>query len=212
MRTPTESWSALREGNARFVRDEMAHPSQDTTRRHETALAQHPFAVVFGCSDSRVASELIFDQGLGDLFVVRNAGHVVDPAVLGSIEFGVDILGASLVVVLGHSSCGAVGAAARTLRTGEEPSGFVRAVTDGVIPSIVGLTAQGPEAFAAMDETVLLREHVRHTVTTLPAYSAALRKAVDEGRCAIVGVEYDLRDGEARLVEVEGEVGEAPVA
>ncbi|GAA4829716.1 carbonic anhydrase [Luteimicrobium xylanilyticum] len=212
MPTPAESWSALREGNARFVRDEMAHPSQDTTRRQETALAQHPFGVVFGCSDSRVASELIFDQGLGDLFVVRNAGHVVDPAVLGSIEFGVEILGANLVVVLGHSSCGAVAAAASTLRTGEEPPGFVRAVTDGVIPSIVGLTAQGPEAFAAMDEALLLSAHVRHTVAALPAYSAALRTAVDEGRCAIVGVEYDLREGEARLVAVAGDVGETPVA
>jgi carbonic anhydrase len=212
MLTPTESWSALREGNARFVRDEMRHPSQDAMRRQETALSQHPFGVVFGCSDSRVASELIFDQGLGDLFVVRNAGHVVDPAALGSIEFGVDLLGASLVVVLGHRSCGAVAAAARTLRTGEQPQGFVRAVTDGVIPSIVGLTAQGPEAFAAMDEAQLLRQHVRHTVEMLQGYSAGLRTAVEEGRCAIVGVEYDLRDGAAHLVEVAGEVGETPVS
>jgi carbonic anhydrase len=210
--TPAESWAALRAGNARFAGGAVQHPSQGAARRHETAVSQHPFAVVFGCSDSRVAAELVFDQGLGDLFVVRNAGHVIDPSVVGSIEFGVEILGASLVVVLGHDSCGAVAAAAQTLATGEEPPGFIRAVVDGVIPSIVGLTSQGTEAFAAMDAAQLLREHVRHTVGALTAYSTALAAAVADGRCAVVGVEYDLVDGEARLVTVSGEVGEAPVA
>jgi carbonic anhydrase len=111
--TPAEALSALREGNERFVRGEMLHPSQGVDHRSELSVAQHPFAVIFGCSDSRVAAEIIFDQGLGDVFVVRTAGHVLDTTVIGSIEYGVDVLGASLVVVLGHDSCGAVAAATR---------------------------------------------------------------------------------------------------
>ena len=106
--TPTEAWTKLREGNLRFVEGRREHPNQDVDRREAVAQAQSPFAVVFGCSDSRVAAEIIFDRGLGDLFVVRTAGHVVDAGVLGSIEFGVDVLHAPLVVVLGHDRCGAV--------------------------------------------------------------------------------------------------------
>lgn len=207
-RTPAESWAALRAGNARFVSDTPAHPSQGFDRRAELSVAQHPHAVIFGCSDSRVAAELIFDQGLGDVFVVRTAGHVLDTTVIGSIEYGVDVLGTSLVVVLGHDSCGAVGAAAHTLATGEQAEGFVRAVVDRVIPSIVGITSRGGE----IDADVLRREHVRHTVDMLHGYSAGLARAVAEGRCAIVGVEYALAEGAAALVEVIGDVGETPAA
>jgi carbonic anhydrase len=103
--TPAEAWSALRDGNDRFVRGAMEHPSQGIDHRASLSREQHPFAVIFGCSDSRVAAEIIFDQGLGDVFVVRTAGHVLDTTVIGSIEYGVELLGASLVVVLGHDSC-----------------------------------------------------------------------------------------------------------
>lgn len=222
MTTPAQAWADLMQGNDRFVRGEMQHPSQDAQRRAEVSAGQNPFAVVFGCSDSRAAAEIIFDRGLGDLFVVRTAGHVVDTTVIGSIEFGVDVLGASLVVVLGHDSCGAVGAAARALTTGEVPSGFVRAVVDRVIPSVVHLPrsagALGPEADLAPDEdaqraallpepSVLGREHVRHTVRMLQSYSAGVRDAVAEGRCAVVGAEYALAEGRVRVVEVAGEIG-----
>ena len=141
--TPAEAWSALREGNDRFVRGEMLHPSQASTTAPSCRSAQHPFAVLFGCSDSRVAAEIIFDQGLGDVFVVRTAGHVLDTTVIGSIEYGVEVLGASLVVVLGHDSCGAVAAATAALTDGELPTGFVRAIVDRVIPSIVNLAGGG---------------------------------------------------------------------
>ncbi|PFG42457.1 carbonic anhydrase [Isoptericola jiangsuensis] len=214
--TPTEAWTALRAGNDRFVADAPIHPSQDATRRRELASAQHPHTVLFGCSDSRVAAEIIFDQGLGDLFVVRTAGHVVDTTVLGSIEYGVEVLGAPLIVVLGHDSCGAVAATANTLRTGEQPPGFVRAVVDKVIPSIAHL-AGSPDAGSTADAEGapfadrLRTAHVRHTVGLLRGYSAALDAAVTEGRVAIVGVEYDLEDGSARLVEVAGDVGEQPL-
>src|SRR5690554_879576 len=204
--TPAEAWERLRSGNERFVQGTPQHPDQDAARRATLGYRQHPHAVIFGCSDSRVAAELIFDQGLGDVFVVRTAGHVLDTTVIGSIEYGVDVLGTSLVVVLGHDSCGAVGAAAHTLATGEQAEGFVRAVVDRVIPSIVGITSRGGE----IDADVLRREHVRHTVDMLHGYFAGLAQAVSEGRCAIVGVEYALAEGAASLVEVIGDVGETP--
>ncbi|MGN6238267.1 MAG: carbonic anhydrase, partial [Cellulosimicrobium cellulans] len=159
-----------------------------------------------------VAAEIIFDQGLGDMFVVRTAGHVVDTTVLGSIEYGVDILSAPLVVVLGHDSCGAVGAAVETLTTGAQANGFVRAVVDRVIPSIAKITGAGNGSLENLDPAVLRREHVRNTVDMLHSYSAGLAAAVAEGRCAIVGVEYDFAEGRAHLVDVVGDVGEAPLA
>ena len=208
--TPAEAWNALRDGNDRFVRGAMEHPSQDVDHRSEVRAEQHPFAVVFGCSDSRVAAEIVFDRGLGDLFVVRTAGHVVDTTVIGSIEYGVQELGAPLVIVLGHDSCGAVGAAAHALATGEMPGGFVRAIVDRVIPSIVGLPEPGGEpqahrgSLTAPPPEVLGREHVRHTVRMLQGYSAALRGAVESGACAIVGAEYALGEGRVRPVEAVG--------
>lgn len=203
--TPAEAWSALREGNARFVRGEMEHPSQGIDRRTELSAAQHPFAVIFGCSDSRVAAEIIFDQGLGDVFVVRTAGHVLDTTVIGSIEYGVEVLGASLVVVLGHDSCGAVAAATAALQDGSLPRGFVRAVVDRVIPSIVNLAGDG--GIGQVDAATLGHEHVRHTVQMLQGYSVSLAEAIAEGRCAIVGLEYTLADGQVHLTESVGDIG-----
>ena len=213
--TPAQAWSALIEGNARFVRGEMEHPSQGVDHRAELSTEKSPFAVVFGCSDARVAAEIIFDQGLGDLFVVRTAGHVVDTTVIGSIEYGVNILNAPLVIVLGHDQCGAVGAAAEALSTGRMPAGFVRAIVDRVIPSIVHLpqVAAGRAGGDPVDAgrpmlvptaEVLGREHVRHTVRMLQSYSAGLSDAVAQGRCAIAGLEYTLADGRVRLVESSG--------
>ncbi len=214
--TPAEAWTALRAGNDRFVRGEMEHPSQGIDRRAEVSTAQHPFAVVFGCSDSRVAAEIIFDQGLGDVFVVRTAGHVLDTTVIGSIEYGVEVLGASLVVVLGHDSCGAVAAATAALTTGELQRGFVRAVVDRVIPSIVSLAhgsdAEGrPRDLSSVDPAELGHEHVRHTVDMLRSYSVTLAEGIDAGRVAVVGVEYALADGHARLTSAIGDIGDVPV-
>lgn len=214
--TPAEAWAALRDGNDRFVRGAMEHPSQGIDRRAEVSTAQHPFAVVFGCSDSRVAAEIIFDQGLGDVFVVRTAGHVLDTTVIGSIEYGVEVLGASLVVVLGHDSCGAVAAATAALTTGELQRGFVRAVVDRVIPSIVSLAhgadAEGrPRDLSSVDPAELGHEHVRHTVDMLRSYSVTLAEGIDAGRVAVVGVEYTLADGNARLTSAIGDIGDVPV-
>src|SRR5699024_806038 len=135
--TPAQAYHSLVEVNNRFISGEMLHPIQDTARRAEVSDEQHPFAVLFGCSDSRVAAEIIFDRGLGDMFVVRTAGHVLDTTVVGSIEFGVDILGAPLVVVLGHDNCGAIAGAREAMVSGNFPSGMARAIIDRVIPSSV---------------------------------------------------------------------------
>lgn len=222
--TPAQAFTELLAGNDRFVRGEMEHPSQGAVDRAELRAAQNPFAVVFGCSDSRVAAEIIFDRGLGDLFVVRTAGHVVDTTVLGSIEYGVDVLNAPLVVVLGHDSCGAVAAAADALATGRMPGGFVRALVDRVIPSIVHLPERDAAAAGEQDDAdagradllpspaVLGHEHVRHTVRMLQGYSAGLSAAVAEGRCAVVGLEYALHEGKVRLVEAVGAIGDAAPA
>lgn len=211
--TPAQAWAELLAGNDRFVRGEMAHPAQDVAHRSTMTAAQNPFAVVFGCSDSRVSAEIVFDRGLGDLFVVRTAGHVVDTTVVGSIEYGVQVLGTPLVVVLGHDSCGAVGAAAEALATGKMPEGFVRAVVDRVIPSIIALPETGPgldppttPAGQPVAPEQLGREHVRHTTRMLLSYSAAVREAVQAGRCAIVGATYTLAEGRVRLVEAAGRI------
>jgi len=207
--TPAEAWQSLRDGNDRFVRGEMLHPSQGIERRAELSVAQHPFAVIFGCSDSRVAAEIIFDQGLGDVFVVRTAGHVLDTTVIGSIEYGVEVLGASLVVVLGHDSCGAVAAATAALTGGEIAQGFVQAVVDRVIPSIVSLVGPGKAPIQSIDAATLGHEHVRHTVHMLRSYSVSLAEAIDQGRCAVVGLEYTLTDGRVHLAESLGDLGPA---
>ncbi|QCB94367.1 carbonic anhydrase [Cellulomonas shaoxiangyii] len=209
--TPAEAWASLAAGNVRFVEDRMEHPSQGIDRRTEISAEQHPFAVVFGCSDSRVAAEIIFDQGLGDVFVVRTAGHVLDTTVIGSIEYGVEVLGAPLVVVLAHDRCGAVAAASDVLHGGQMPAGFVQAVVDRVIPSIIGLSQNG-RPLDSFDAAELGHEHVLHTAKTLHGYSVSLADAVAEGRCAIVAVEYTLADGRARLADVIGDIGVQPDA
>ena len=112
---PESAWKALQEGNQRFVAGKPQHPSQSFEHRASLAAAQKPTAVIFGCADSRVAAEVIFDQGLGDVFVVRTVGHVIGSAVLGSIEYAVTVLNVPLVVVLGHDNCGAVSAALTAL-------------------------------------------------------------------------------------------------
>ena len=124
--TPAQAWRALRDGNQRFVDGTTSHPNQDAARRDELVSGQNPFCVIFGCSDSRLAAEIIFDLGLGDAFVVRSAGQVIDEAVLGSLEYAVAVLGTPLIVILGHDSCGAVTATVGAYETGEMPTGFVR--------------------------------------------------------------------------------------
>ncbi|MEU4086575.1 carbonic anhydrase [Streptomyces aureus] len=205
--TPRDAFDLLMAGNQRFVSGTPEHPNQDATRRTEIAPSQQPFAVLFGCSDSRLAAEIIFDRGLGDLFVVRTAGHVAGTEVLGSIEFGVSVLNAPLVVVLGHDSCGAVAAARSALENGQTPGGFVRDVVERVTPSVLAARAAGRDTAEE-----ILAEHIENTVDLLLERSRVLADAVAAGRLAVVGLSYRLSDGSAQLVATRGLEAEVPTA
>ncbi|WP_437076368.1 carbonic anhydrase [Streptomyces sp. enrichment culture] len=187
------------QGNERFVRGERQHPNQDADRRSELAPQQRPFAVLFGCSDSRLAAEIIFDRGLGDFFVVRTAGHTSSAEVLGSVEYGVNVLGAPLVVVLGHDSCGAVTAASEAERNGVAPTGYIGHVVERVMPSVLAARARG---YTEVDEFV--DEHIRRTVDALVGRSVILADGVAAGRCAVVGLSYRLADGTVNRVAAHG--------
>ncbi|MFF7633200.1 carbonic anhydrase [Kitasatospora sp. NPDC008050] len=197
--TPGDALDLLLSGNQRFVAGTPEHPNQDAARRAALAPVQNPFAVLFGCSDSRLAAEIIFDRGLGDLFVVRTAGHVIGAEVLGSIEYGVSVLDCRLVVVLGHDSCGAVGAASAALESGLPPAGYVRDIVERVTPSVLAARAAGLE-----QPEELIEAHIRHTVDLMLDRSRVLAEQVAAGRTAVVGLCYRLSDGTARIVAVRG--------
>ncbi|MDQ1287747.1 MAG: carbonic anhydrase [Actinomycetota bacterium] len=203
--SPAQAWQALREGNVRFVTGTRAHPHQDADRRVELTRGQNPFAIVFGCSDSRVAAEIVFDRGLGDLFVVRTAGHVVDSGVLGSLEFGVTMLGSPLVVVLGHDHCGAVTATLAAHRQGTVPGGYVRDIIERIGPSLITARHDPDDPRDELDQ--IITEHVRHTGEFILERSTAIAGRVRSGECAIAGVTYSLDEGRARLVSSLGAVG-----
>ncbi|GGU25906.1 carbonic anhydrase [Streptomyces lavendofoliae] len=188
-------------GNKRFVAGTPEHPNQDAARRAELAPGQNPFAVVLGCSDSRLAAEIIFDQGLGDLFVVRTAGHVLGAEVLGSVEYATSVLGARLVVVLGHDSCGAVAAARAAVEEGFAAGGFVRDVVERVTPSVLAARTAG-----LTSDSDIVDEHIRHTVDLLLDRSRLLSGQVEAGEVAVVGLGYQLAGGDARLVTSRGDV------
>ena len=201
--SPATAWKALKEGNERFVSGHVEHPSQSIEDRARLDHGQKPTAVVFGCADSRVAAEIIFDQGLGDMFVVRTAGHVADIAVLGSIEYAVTVLDVPLIVVLGHDSCGAVKATLAALDEGEMPGGYVRDIVERITPSILlgrhaGLTRV--DEFEA--------RHVNETVEQLRLRSAPVAQRIIEGTLAIAGLTYHLADGRVVLREYRGDIGE----
>jgi carbonic anhydrase len=200
---PINAWKALKEGNERFVVGESVHPSQSIERRSELAAGQKPTAVLFGCGDSRVAAEIIFDQGLGDMFVVRTAGHVLDSSVLGSIEYAIAILDVPLIVVLGHDSCGAVKATIGALDEGVIPGGYVRDIVERVTPSILMGRREG---LTEVDE--LEARHVNETVRLLNERSTVIAERVRNGKVAIVGATYHLADGRVAKRDHIGDIGE----
>ncbi|MEN0136357.1 MAG: carbonic anhydrase [Rhodococcus sp. (in: high G+C Gram-positive bacteria)] len=200
---PVSAWKALRQGNDRFVSGTSLHPSQGVADRAKLVGGQHPTAVLFGCGDSRVAAEIIFDQGLGDMFVVRTAGHVIDDAVLGSIEYAVGVLNVPLIVVLGHDSCGAVKATLDALDDGNVPPGFIRSIVERVAPSILKGRREG---LNTVDE--LEGRHVVETGALLMQRSRIIAEKVESGACAIAGVTYKLSDGRTHLQGAVGDIGE----
>ncbi len=207
-RTPADVWREMERGNARFVAGEPAHPRQDVERRNELASSQAPHAALFGCSDSRLAAEIIFDKGLGDLFVVRNAGQVISSSVVGSLEYAVGVLGVPLILVLGHDECGAVRAAIDSRGADAPPlPPHIQGLVERIVPAVDRcLLAAGTTDPADLDAQDVGREHLRDTVGELLAASELISDAVAAGTLAIVGANYRLLEGRAVPDIVVGQI------
>ena len=201
--TPQQAWDTFIAGNERFVSGVSRHPNQDVERRSELVNAQEPDVALFGCSDSRLAAEIIFDCGLGDLFIARNMGHVVAESITASMEYAVSALGASLIVVLAHDSCGAVAAAIdQSSRTPSAVTDSVRNTLAPIQPSVQQLWLRDrhdtPYADAgAVDANAIGRIHLASTVNELLRTSRTISDAVDRGELGIVGCQYRLTEGRA---------------
>jgi carbonic anhydrase len=193
-----EALALLRDGNRRFVADVRSRDSLPSrARRIELAAGQEPFATILGCSDSRVPVEIVFDQGLGDLFVIRVAGNIVAPSLIGSVEFAAEQFGTRLVVVLGHSRCGAVIATLEQLkRPKENQSHNLHSIVDRVRPSVEALLATE----LRNDRDALIREAVRANIRTSVRHlrhgSDIIRNLIENDGLMIVGAEYSLETGE----------------
>ncbi len=180
----------LKAGNERFRSEHLRHPDQGLRRLLEVEADQHPYAVIVSCADSRVPPEIVFDEGLGDLFVIREAGHVADAATLGSIEYAVEHLHTSLVVVLGHERCGAVSAAAEVITQNARPVGHIVNLVDDIRPAVERAQA-GPGNL--IDKAV--RANVDMVVHALRGSHPILFEHLAEGSVQIIGAVYDLHTG-----------------
>ncbi len=186
----------LREGNRRFVADERRIDAMAGERRAALATSQEPFAIILGCSDSRVPAEIVFDQGLGDLFVIRVAGNIVAPSLVGSVEFAAARFGTRLVVVLGHTQCGAIQATLDELRQPDStPSPNLREIVNRVRPSVEALfrTELRHDPVALAEEAV--RSNVRASVSHLRHGSRLLEQLIRDDGLLVVGAEYSLETG-----------------
>jgi carbonic anhydrase len=220
MISPAEATSRLKEGNGRFTAGNMQHPheskedrtymatnsyenagaislgmtaEQAAKRRAELAKSQHPFAIILSCSDSRVPPEIVFDEGLGDLFIVRVAGNVINDQGLGSIEYGVDVLGARLIVVLGHQSCGAVDAAIKTIAAKGKAPGHIQSLVTALKP-VVEATPKG-------DLDAMIKANVKHVVDALRSSTPILKARVDSGDVQVIGGYYSLDTGAVTFLD-----------
>jgi len=187
---PDEALKRLIEGNQRFVAGAAQHPDSSAERRTEVAAGQHPIAIVLCCADSRVGPEVVFDQGLGDIFVLRNAGNILDDHTIGSIEYAVEHLAAPLIVVVGHERCGAVTAAVN----GGELPGHIHSIVDAIAPAIVSAKA---EAGDKVDNSV--RANAVYVAGILRRIGPIVGEAVQAGKVKVVAARYDLDSG---VVEV----------
>lgn len=191
---PDMAFQELQEGNQRFVNGQMQHRGQTPQRRHEIAQFQQPFAVILTCSDSRLSAEAVFDQGLGDLFVIRVAGNIVDAAVLGSIEYAVDHLATPLVVVMGHQSCGAVSATLESLQHDTTPHNDIAALVSAITPAVAVAEQRGGDL---MDNTVRANaEQSRDAIVNAPEVKGAL----DSGALKVVSTYYNLDAGTVTII------------
>jgi carbonic anhydrase len=204
-----EALQRLLDGNQRFVSGlGSVDGLSSRTRRAELVAGQQPFAIVLGCSDSRVPAEIVFDQGLGDLFVIRVAGNVVAPSQIGSVEFAAERFGTRLVVVLGHSQCGAVLATLEELRRPQATqSRNLRSIVDRIRPSVVGLLATelGKNLDALVPEAV--RANVRVSANQLRHGSEVLERLIEQDGLVVVGAEYSLETGMVQVFDGAPQVG-----
>ncbi len=194
MVSATEALRRLQQGNERFVAG-VGRPRDRAGQRSELLDGQEPFAIILGCSDSRVPAEIVFDQGLGDLFVIRVAGNIVAPSQVGSVEFAADVFGTRLVVVLGHSRCGAVSATLDQLEDRDHPSPNLRSIVDMIRPSVEPLVA----AASGLDQEELLDRAVRANILASANHlrhgSAVLERLIASDGLVVVGAEYSLESG-----------------
>jgi carbonic anhydrase len=188
------------DGNQRFVTDKPSHVRQDFGLRTELAKEQKPFAALFGCSDSRLSAEIIFDVGLGDLFVVRNAGQVIAETILGSLEYAVEVLGVPLILVLGHDECGAIRATMNSTEGQVMPQGeFIHNLVERITPTVLAAKANG---LNEIDQITAL--HIKDTINELIARSALIAERIESGKLAVVGANYKLTLGEVQEIVTIG--------
>jgi carbonic anhydrase len=196
---PRRIWKAMLAGNERFIAGAPKHPRQDVDRRESVAAGQAPVAAIFGCADSRLAAEIIFDMGLGDAFVVRNAGQVASDSAIGSLEYAVAVLKVPLILVLGHDSCGAVSSAIASQGPDAEPlPPHIASLIAPIVPAVHRVTGTPDSATidpGSVDPSEVGREHLRDTVAELLARSEVISSAVAENILAIVGANYRLQEG-----------------
>jgi len=191
MITSEQALKELMRGNERFVASNLSHPNQSAFRRSEVAGGQHPFAIILTCADSRLSPEIIFDQGLGDLFVIRVAGNIIDEAILGSIEYAAEHLHSPLMVVLGHSHCGAVGATV----TGGELEGHLPSLAQAIQPAVEEAKTQGGDL---LDNAV--RANAKMVAEQLKASEPVLAKLVRAGQLKVVAARYSLNRGKVEIL------------
>lgn len=208
--TPASAWKEMTRGNERFITGAPSHPRQGFERRAELIGLQEPHAVLFGCSDSRVTAEIIFDKGIGDLFVVRNAGHIVTESAIGSLEYAVALLNVPLLIVLRHEGCGAVRAAIDS----EEPGAValpphINSLVEKIVPAVRTVRAahEGDrDGASAPDAAEVGHEHLNNTIQQLLERSEIISDAVAAGTLAIVGASYALAEGRAIPETVVGTI------
>ena len=196
MEKEDDSLNKLLDGNKRFVSGEPAKKDTGDSRRQELTKGQHPFAIVLSCADSRVPPELVFDQGLGDIFIIRVAGNVVEPTTLGSIEYGAEHLHSPLLVILGHEQCGAVKA---TLEAKGKPEGNIGAILKKIMPAVntAKKAKKGPED--TLD--LAIKENVKNTYKQVMK-SKIISELVHEGKLKILGAEYYLGTGKVEIIDL----------
>jgi carbonic anhydrase len=193
----------LLDGNRRYVSARPRHPHQDAAHRRDIATGQHPFAVILGCADSRVPPEIVFDVGLGDVFVLRSAGNIVDEAILGSLEYAVAEFHVPLILVLGHARCGAVRAAVDVeAHLAGEPTAHIGAVVQAIRPAVRAASALQTTPGAPNDDPMdrAVRANVALVVDRLRADELLLAPAIRAGHLAVVGTYYDLEDGVVSVI------------